>query len=306
MSLAAAATGKKTKGPSGQRHSIRTAVSEDHGGISRLTWRAALPVWTAAKPFTHPGACETAGRPLTPGGRVCLRTPPHAVSPSTFTSAHAFPLSTRVASRHTWECCDCETGKERQRGRASPSPATGRRPLQHKGKQSTRSRFLKEDGSPALGTTRNMQSQQLPGSEPGRATPRRKKLKRPADQPGYEDPDDDDDDDGDGERHREGSSRKARAARPSTAIRGVLGEFFEQQLRLDVQRQEMVERRAQERMFFEQQWRQSMQRIEQERLVLEQAWVQREEQRRMREEARAERRDALLTSLLTRLLQGDL
>jgi hypothetical protein len=68
----------------------------------------------------------------------------------------------------------------------------------------------------------------------------------------------------------------------------------------------MMARQARERLFFEEQWRQSMQRMERERLMLEQAWVEREEQRRAREEARAERREVLFTSLLTRLLHGDL
>jgi hypothetical protein len=68
----------------------------------------------------------------------------------------------------------------------------------------------------------------------------------------------------------------------------------------------MMERRAQERVVFEQEWRQTMQKLEQERLMLEHSWMQREEQRRMREEARAEKRDALLTTLLNKLLQEDL
>ncbi|OEL33154.1 hypothetical protein BAE44_0005829 [Dichanthelium oligosanthes] len=133
-----------------------------------------------------------------------------------------------------------------------------------------------------------MQSQ-APGSEQGRA-PAKRKQKRPA---GHEETDDDE------------RSRKTQAGGTS-AVRGLLRDFLEQQLRLDVQRQEMMERQARERLFFEEQWRQSIQRMERERLMLEQAWVEREEQRRMREEARAERRDAILTSLLTRLLQGDL
>ncbi|XP_062220025.1 trihelix transcription factor GT-3b-like [Phragmites australis] len=149
-----------------------------------------------------------------------------------------------------------------------------------------------------------MQSQQLPGSAPGRA-PARRKLKRPAETSGREEPDEEEDEE------LVKRSRKMKAAQTSTtsgtsAIRGLLQDFFEQQHRLDVRRQETTERQAQERLFFEDQWRQAMQRIERERLMLEQAWMEREEQRRMREEARADRRHALLTDLLTRLLQGDL
>ncbi|GJN01847.1 hypothetical protein PR202_ga19148 [Eleusine coracana subsp. coracana] len=70
--------------------------------------------------------------------------------------------------------------------------------------------------------------------------------------------------------------------------------------------EEMTERRAQERLVLEQEWRQSMQTLEQERLMLEHSWIEREEQRRLREEARAEKRDALLRTLLNKLLQEDL
>lgn len=120
---------------------------------------------------------------------------------------------------------------------------------------------------------------QDPGPEPGRAPAKRKQQTRSGEPSGREE---------------------------ATAIRGLLREFLDQQLRLDLRRQEMMERHAQERLFFEDQWRQAMQRIERERLVLEQQWMEREEQRRAREDARAESRDAILTDLLTRLLQGDL
>jgi hypothetical protein len=49
-----------------------------------------------------------------------------------------------------------------------------------------------------------------------------------------------------------------------------------------------------------------MRKLEQERLVLEHEWIQREEQRRMREEARAQKRDSLMTALLNKLLHEDL
>jgi hypothetical protein len=119
-----------------------------------------------------------------------------------------------------------------------------------------------------------MQGQQGSGSEPGRAPPKRKPL-------------------------RSGEETSA-------AICGLLQAFFEQQLRLNLRHQEMIERHAQERLFFEDQWRQAMHRIERERLLLEQQWMEREEQRRASEEASAESRDAILTTLLTRLLREDL
>ncbi|KAG2653281.1 ensconsin-like [Panicum virgatum] len=143
--------------------------------------------------------------------------------------------------------------------------------------------FLGRGSKGGRNISASMQSQ-APGREPGRA-PAKRKQRRPA---GHDDETDDD------ERRRK------------TPLRGLLRDFLEQQLRLEVQRHEMMERQARERLFFEEQWRQSMQRMERERLVLERVWMEREEQRRMKEEARAERRDQLLTSLLTSLLHGDL
>lgn len=88
----------------------------------------------------------------------------------------------------------------------------------------------------------------------------------------------------------------------TSSIQEMLKEFFQHQLRMEMQWREMMERRAHERQLFEQEWRQSMEKLERERLMIEQAWREREEQRRMREESRAERRDALLTTLLNKLI----
>lgn len=82
----------------------------------------------------------------------------------------------------------------------------------------------------------------------------------------------------------------------------LLKEFFDQQQRLEMQWREMTERRAHERLLFEQEWRQTMEKLERERLMVEQAWREREEQRRIREESRAEKRDTLLTTLLSKLI----
>ncbi|KAF4377920.1 hypothetical protein F8388_018521 [Cannabis sativa] len=87
-----------------------------------------------------------------------------------------------------------------------------------------------------------------------------------------------------------------------TDIREMLKQFFEQQQMIEKQWMDMMDRRAYEQQLFEQEWRQSMEKLERERLMVEQSWREREEQRRIREESRAERRDALLTSLLNNLL----
>ncbi|KHN41745.1 Trihelix transcription factor GT-3b [Glycine soja] len=98
------------------------------------------------------------------------------------------------------------------------------------------------------------------------------------------------------------ASNPSNSASNSTSIQEMLKEFFQHQLSMEMQWREMMERRAHERQLFEQEWRQSMEKLERERLMIEQAWREREEQRRMREESRAERRDALLTTLLNKLI----
>ncbi|XP_040986104.1 trihelix transcription factor GT-3b-like isoform X2 [Juglans microcarpa x Juglans regia] len=134
------------------------------------------------------------------------------------------------------------------------------------------------------------------------------------------DEEDEDEYDSDGERPTKINSRRRKAERlsldkPSRAsnmghastsknsdIQELLKEFFQQQHRMEMEWREMMERHVQERVFFEQEWRQTMAKLERERIMAEQTWREREEQRRMREETRAERRDALLTTLLNKLL----
>ncbi|KAL7111969.1 hypothetical protein ACP275_05G122900 [Erythranthe tilingii] len=82
--------------------------------------------------------------------------------------------------------------------------------------------------------------------------------------------------------------------------------FMAQQQRIDVQWKDTVEKRAHQRDIFEQEWRQKMERLERERLLMERAWREREEQRRSREENRAVKRDALLTTLLNKLLRDEI
>ncbi|KAL1830549.1 hypothetical protein ACET3Z_000200 [Daucus carota] len=90
-----------------------------------------------------------------------------------------------------------------------------------------------------------------------------------------------------------------------TSIQELLREFIQQQQKIDMEWRESIEKRAYERLLFEQEWRQSMEKLERERILIEQTWREKEEQRRMRDESRAEKRDALLTSLLNKLIHED-
>ncbi|KAL5550797.1 hypothetical protein UlMin_000973 [Ulmus minor] len=88
-------------------------------------------------------------------------------------------------------------------------------------------------------------------------------------------------------------------------IEEVLKDFLKQQQRMEKEWMEMMEKRAYEQQLFEQQWRQTMEKLERDRLMMEQAWRESQEQRKMREEGRAERRDALLTALLNKLIHDN-
>ncbi|KAI3468476.1 hypothetical protein Pfo_025139 [Paulownia fortunei] len=89
------------------------------------------------------------------------------------------------------------------------------------------------------------------------------------------------------------------------SLQEMLGNFFQQQQRIDMQWKESMEKCAQERELFEQEWRQTMEKLEREKMKMEQAWRKREEQRRLREQSRAEKRDALLTTLLNKLIREE-
>eukprot|EP01018_Ginkgo_biloba_P015921 Gb_40828 [translate_table: standard] len=91
----------------------------------------------------------------------------------------------------------------------------------------------------------------------------------------------------------------------ANSMQEVLEDFFQQQQRFEEQWREVVEGREQERRLREQEWRETMGKLEEERLMKEQAWREREEQRRAREEARAERRDELFATLINKLIQED-
>eukprot|EP00249_Psilotum_nudum_P015002 c25112_g1_i2 orf=508-1155(-) len=142
---------------------------------------------------------------------------------------------------------------------------------------------------------------------------RRKKKSRLGDRSSEDDSDDDDDDDEESEDERiikkkkrkaekERERQRVTADRPrANSMQEVLEDFFHQQQRIEIQWREAFERREQERRLREREWREAMENLEKERILREQIWRDREEQRRQREEARAEKRDALFTALLTRL-----
>ncbi|XVE76561.1 hypothetical protein DITRI_Ditri12bG0183200 [Diplodiscus trichospermus] len=91
----------------------------------------------------------------------------------------------------------------------------------------------------------------------------------------------------------------------SNNIKEILEDFMRQQMQMEMQWREAFEARENERRLKEMEWRQTMEALENERIMMDRRWREREEQRRMREEARAEKRDALITALLNKLRRED-
>ena len=91
----------------------------------------------------------------------------------------------------------------------------------------------------------------------------------------------------------------------SNNIKEILEDFMRQQMQMEMQWREAFEARENERRLNEMEWRQTMEALENERIMMDRRWREREEQRRIREEARAEKRDALITALLNKLRRED-
>lgn len=86
----------------------------------------------------------------------------------------------------------------------------------------------------------------------------------------------------------------------NNSVKEILEEFMKQQMKMEMEWRETYEARENERRMKEMEWRQTMEALENERMMMERRWREREEQRRMREEVRAEKRDALITALLNK------
>ncbi|CAI9097250.1 OLC1v1033631C1 [Oldenlandia corymbosa var. corymbosa] len=101
-----------------------------------------------------------------------------------------------------------------------------------------------------------------------------------------------------------GSSSTSNTA-VASSVKEVLDDFMKQQMQMEREWLKAYEAREEERRKREMEWRQTMEALENERLMMEKRWREREEQRRIREEARAEKRDALITALLNKLRKED-
>ena len=87
----------------------------------------------------------------------------------------------------------------------------------------------------------------------------------------------------------------------SNSVREVLDEFMRHQMRMENEWRERWEAREKERAEKEEEWRRKMEELEKDRMAMERMWRDREEQRRSREDLRAEKRDSLINALLAKL-----
>ncbi|KAK1398239.1 Trihelix transcription factor GT-3b [Heracleum sosnowskyi] len=108
-----------------------------------------------------------------------------------------------------------------------------------------------------------------------------------------------------------GKGKKKRKAKCSTSntnnnnVKEMLDDFMKQQKEMEMQWMQAMEAREEERKMRELEWRQRMEALETERIVMEKKWREREEEWRMREEARAQKRDVLIDTLLNKLIRED-
>ncbi|KAL8154264.1 hypothetical protein V2J09_012024 [Rumex salicifolius] len=104
---------------------------------------------------------------------------------------------------------------------------------------------------------------------------------------------------------RRKKKKKGKAKGDETELTKLLESFTRQQSETEERWRETWEAREAERRKREDTWRSTMEALEAERRRMERSWREREEQRRVREEARAIKRDALITLLLNKLRRDD-
>ncbi|KAG7553749.1 Homeobox-like domain superfamily [Arabidopsis suecica] len=95
------------------------------------------------------------------------------------------------------------------------------------------------------------------------------------------------------------SGMKAETA--GNTLKDILEEFMRQTVKMEKEWRDAWEMKEIEREKREKEWRRRMAELEEERAAAERRWMEREEERRLREEARAQKRDSLIDALLNRL-----
>ncbi|KAF5785632.1 putative transcription factor MYB family [Helianthus annuus] len=88
-------------------------------------------------------------------------------------------------------------------------------------------------------------------------------------------------------------------------LKEILDDLMKQHMQIEMQWMKLYESKEEERRRRDMEWRQKMEALENEKIMFDRRWREREEERRIREETRSEKRDALITILLDKLRPQD-
>lgn len=88
-------------------------------------------------------------------------------------------------------------------------------------------------------------------------------------------------------------------------VEEALREFGRKQMEMEMRWMEAAEARDAERRRKEEEWRLRMAALEEGRMETERRWMEREEERRAGEEAREERRHAIITAIVSKILEKE-
>ncbi|CAA7061830.1 unnamed protein product [Microthlaspi erraticum] len=98
-----------------------------------------------------------------------------------------------------------------------------------------------------------------------------------------------------------GLTGSTKAETAGGTVKEMLEEFMRQTVKMEKEWRDAWEMKEREREKREKEWRMRMAELEEERAAAERRWMEREEERRSREEARAQKRDTLIDALLNKL-----
>ncbi|KAI7743853.1 hypothetical protein M8C21_025913 [Ambrosia artemisiifolia] len=84
-------------------------------------------------------------------------------------------------------------------------------------------------------------------------------------------------------------------------LKEILEELMKQHMQIEMQWMKLYESKEEERRRRDMEWRQKMEALENDKIMFDRRWRDREQQTRIKEETRSEKRDALITILLNKL-----
>ncbi|KAI7745489.1 hypothetical protein M8C21_028391 [Ambrosia artemisiifolia] len=122
-----------------------------------------------------------------------------------------------------------------------------------------------------------------------------------------DDDDDQDEEESDPAADKTSSKKKKKIAAANNKdaavvnLKEILEELMKQHMQIEMQWMKLYESKEEERRRRDMEWRQKMEALENDKIMFDRRWRDREEQTRIKEETRSEKRDALITILLNKL-----